>query len=661
MKRAGDYFMNKVIGLLAHVDAGKTTFAEQILYHTKCIKNFGRVDHKNSFLDSDDIEKQRGITVFSNQAVFKYNQSTYYLIDTPGHADFSPEMERSIAVMDYAILVISGVDGLQAQTEVIWNLLRKYNIPTFFFINKIDREENNMKSIMKDINVNLTDSAYLISYEDNSRIISKELMEFMADRDDALLERYIEEDYDELFWIESLKRMIKENRIFICMNGSALFDIGIDEFLEKLDFLTFTKYDSKDDLKGIVYKVRHDEQRNKLVYMKILSGSLKVKDEIEINCKDEDKKVVEKVNEIRLYNGDKFKNIDTVNPGQLVAVKGLKSAYAGCGIGKLDNYSNYNMVPALKSKVIFDKNLNPKDVLECFKILEEEDPSLRVSWNQKLQEIEISVMGTIQLEVLKEIVEKRFKIKVEFGPCKILYKETILSEAYGCGHFEPLRHYAEVHLKLDPGKRNTGIVFKSICHVDTLDINYQKLIKKHIYEREHRGILTGSPLTDIVITLVDGRSHIKHTSGGDFREATFRALRQGLENAENILLEPYYNINIKAEVNYMGRILADIKKLSGTFKAPEITNDNVVISARGPVSEFMNYTVEFMSFTKGRGRISMVFDGYDVCHNQDEVIKKISYNKDSDPEYTSSSVFCSKGQPFLVKGSEARKYMHCLK
>ncbi|WP_039658496.1 elongation factor G [Clostridium tyrobutyricum] len=645
--------MNKTIGLFAHVDAGKTTFAEQILYNTKSIRTIGRVDHKDSFLDSNSIEKERGITVFSDQAVFQYNFSTYYLIDTPGHMDFSSEMERAIEILDYAILIISAADGIQSQTEIVWQLLRSHNIPTFFFINKMDREGADIQTVIKDIKSNLTEDICFISKPIKSKKFDREIAEFIAERNDVLVEKYIEEDYEDDIWLSSFMKMIADNKVFPCMSGSALQNIGIDSFLENLDQLTFTRYNAKDKLSGFVYKIRHDEQRNKLAYIKILSGTLKIREEIAPGT--------EKISEMRIYNGMKFKNVDRAAAGQLIAVKGMPSAYIGCGIGNFKGNISYKMIPTLKSKVLFDESLNSRDVLKYFNILEEEDPSLKVIWNEKLQEIQITIMGIIQIEVLKEFVHERFDMDVDFGPCEILYKETIMSSSYGCGHFEPLRHYAEVYLKLEPGQRNVGITFKSQCNVDTLGINYQKLIQKHIYAREHHGILTGSPVTDLNITLVDGRSHIKHTCGGDFREATFRAIRQGLENAQNILLEPFYRFNIKANVDYMGRILSDIQRLNGVFETPEISGNTVIIEGRGPVAALMNYSLELTSFTKGKGKISMVFDGYDICHNGEEIVKKIGYNKNSDIEYTSSSVFCSKGQPFLVEGKDVERYMHCLK
>lgn len=641
--------MNKTIGILAHVDAGKTTFSEQVLYHTKSIRIRGRVDYKNSFLDNNEIEKKRGITVFSEQGIFNYKNSTYYLVDTPGHADFSAEMERTIKVMDYAVVIINAARGIQGQTEIIWGILKKHNIPTFFFINKMDRVGADVNRVLKEIKENLTEEVFFI----DSINFSDEVIEFIAEKDEKLLEVYFNDGYKKDLWISSMKKLIKKNKIFPCMSGTALQDKGIEEFLEVFDTLSFTDYDKSEAFSGIIYKIRHDSDGNKITYIKALSGTLKVKDELEI----EDR--FEKVNEIRIYNGNKFETVHEVFAGQIFGVTGLLSSKVGFGVGKIKEKTNYALVPTLKSKVLFDEKLNPKDVLNYFKVLEEEDPSLNVVWNEKLKEIEVHIMGKIQLEVLKEVAKERFALDVDFGPCEILYKETIAKETVGYGHFEPLRHYAEVHLKLEPGERNTGIVFSSECSLENLEINYQRLVQTHIFEREHRGILTGSAVTDLKVTLVNGRAHIKHTSGGDFREATYRALRQGLESTKNILLEPYYKFKIDAGLDYMGRILSDIQKLHGSFEAPKISGNRVTVIGRGPVAEFMNYAMDITEITNGKGKISFNFDGYDICHNSEVVINKIGYNKNSDMEYTSTSVFCSKGQSYLVSGNESKAYMHC--
>ena len=642
--------MKKTIGVLAHVDAGKTTFSEQILYHTKSIRSRGRVDHKNSFLDSHDIEKERGITVFSDQAVFEIGKSKYYLIDTPGHIDFSCEMERAMGIMDYAIIVISAVEGVQSHTETVWKLLRKYKVPTFFFINKLDRTGADLENVINEIKANLTEN---ICYIESITEIKEELIEFIAERDEELLENYFNGKYNKELWIKKLRRLIKEGNIFPCFAGSALQDEGISEFLNSLEELTVTNYNENEEFSGIVYKVRHDNNGTRITFIKALSGILKVRDEI--NSGD----FKEKISGIRIYNGNKFSTVDKAVAGDIFAVTGLTSLNVGDGVGALKEKLKFNMIPTLMSSVIFDKTCNAKEILGYFRILEAEDPALNVTWNETLQEIHVHIMGKIQLEVLKEVILERFKFNVDFGPCEIIYKETINNIVNGYGHFEPLKHYAEVHLKLEGISRGSGIIFENKCHTDNLTTGHQNLIKTHLFERKHNGILTGSEITDIKVTLLTGRAHNKHTEGGDFREATFRALRQGLEKADNILLEPFYKFTIDVELEYMGRVLSDIQRLYGTFNSPETSLNKVRITGRGPVSTFMNYSMELIAFTKGRGNINLIFDGYDICHNTQEVIEKRAYNKNADIEYSSNSVFCSKGQGFIVPWNEAEKYMHC--
>lgn len=649
--------MKKTIGILAHVDAGKTTFSEQILYHTKSIRKLGRVDHKTSFLDNSDIEKERGITIFSDQGIFEIGDSIYYLLDTPGHVDFSTEMERALSVLDYAVLLISGVEGIQGHTETLWNLLKKYKVPTIFFINKLDRTGANLKEVIEEIENNLTKDIIYISSLNN---IDEELIEFISDRNDELLERYLEGKYEENLWIEDLKNLIKERRVFPCLGGSALLDDGIEEFLEVFDKITYSEYENYKEkaFSGRVYKIKYDNNGTRMTYIKALEGALNVRDETTYFY---DKKITEKISSIKLVNGSKFINVDRVEAGDIFAVTGLTSAMPGDGIGKILDKVNFNMAPTIKSKVIFDERHNVKDILRYFKILESEDPALNIIWNESLKEIQVSIMGKIQLEILKQILLERFNLDIDFGPCEIMYKETINNESYGYGHFEPLKHYAEVHLKLEPNKRGEGITFENKCHTDNLSVGHQNLIRTHIFERNHNGILTGSPITDIKITLLTGRAHNKHTEGGDFREATYRALRQGLEKAENILLEPYYKFKIIIEPEYIGRVLSDIQRLKGKFNPPEMNINRVIITGRGPVATFMNYIEEILTFTKGRGNISLSYDGYDICHNSEDVVTKKKYNKNADIEYTFSSVFCAKGSGFIVKWDEVEKYLHCEK
>lgn len=646
--------MHKTIGILAHVDAGKTTFTEQLLYHTKGIRKRGRVDHKDTFLDSHAIEKERGITVFADQATTSYNNSIYTIIDTPGHIDFSPEMERAIQVMDYAIILISAVDGIEGHTETVWQLLRKHQIPTFFFINKMDREGTNLEQVMHEMHANLSQDICDLSTSLNEGIMQENLVEFIAERDDNLFEQYMDTGYNETTWLETFKSMIYANKVFPCFNGSALKDIGIVDIIEKVDKLTTTSYNSQGDFAARVYKIRHDESGNRVTFLKLLSGTLKVRDEVTYG------KVTEKITQIRVYSGNKFKAIDFARAGELIAVTGLSDASVGDGIGKLQEKATFDLIPTLKSKVIFNEAIHVKELLRCFQMLDTEDPSLRVFWDEHVLEIQVHVMGTIQLEVLQQVVSERFQFDVTFGEPKILYKETIEATVIGYGHFEPLKHYAEVHLKIEPSERNSGISFANECHPNDLSIGNQNLVRNHLFEQDHHGLLTGSALTDVKITLLTGRGHNEHTSGGDFREATYRALRQGLEQASNVLLEPYYDYKIKVALDHIGRVLSDIQQAYGSFDPPETVDDKVIVQGKVPVATFMNYSRTLASYTNGKGMIRLQFDGYDTCHNADQVMKEIGYNKEADPKYTSTSIFCIHGKGYKVPWHEAKAAMHCL-
>ena len=648
--------MKKTFGIFAHVDAGKTTFSEQILYYTKSIRKKGRVDYKEAFLDSQKVEKERGITVFSDVGTFSYDGDTYYLIDTPGHIDFSPEMERTLSILDYAILVVSAVEGIQGHTETLWNLLKNRKIPTFIFINKIDRVGADVNKVYQQLKRRFSEDICLLS--NNSLMnLSDEEIEFIAGKDEELLNLYFEDNYNNQLWINKLKFLVKERQIFVASSGSALLDQGVREFLDIFNKLTMTNYELADIFTGKVFKIRYDEKGTRITYIKALSGLLKVKDELVYNHNGEE--IREKVNEIRAYNGVKYEIKDVASAGDVFAVTGISNMKAGMGIGIED--STEEMIPTLTAKVLYDSTVNIKEVLKYLKILESEEKTLNVQYDEILKEMHINVMGKIQLEVLKEIIQERFNLNVEFDKPEILYKETIGNEVNGYGHFEPLRHYAEVHLKLLPGERGEGIVFENRCHNDYLTPGQQNLIKTHIFEKKHRGILTGSEIDDIKVILITGRAHIKHTEGGDFREATKRALRQGLDSAENILLEPYYDFKIEVDNQLLGRVLSDVQKMNGTFNEQQSVGDRVIITGRGPVATFMDYSLEFQALSKGKGGLSLMYGGYDVCHNAEEVIERIGYNKDADPEYTSSSIFCAKGVGYSVKGDEVVNYMHCLK
>ncbi|MBK3496447.1 TetM/TetW/TetO/TetS family tetracycline resistance ribosomal protection protein [Viridibacillus sp. YIM B01967] len=646
--------MYKTIGILAHVDAGKTTFSEQLLYHTNSIRQRGRVDHKDAFLDNHAIERERGITVFAEQGMITYNNSTYTIIDTPGHVDFSPEMERAIQVMDYAILIISAVDGVEGHTETVWQLLRKHKIPTFFFLNKTDREGVNIQTTLNEIRTNLTEDVCDITNALHDGLMQEELIEFIAERDEGLLEQYMASGYNKEIWLESFKKSISKNEIFPCASGSALKDLGVFAFFEKLDQFTETIYEDNSDFAARVYKIRHDDNDQRVTFMKCLSGSLQVRDEVDYGD------ITEKITQIRLYNGNKFTTVNQVQAGELFAVTGLSGAAIGDGLGVLREKAMFELIPTLKSKVIFDAKIHVKEMLRCFKILDAEDPSLHVFWDEHVQEIHVHVMGVIQLEVLEQIVQERFAFHVTFGEPKILYKETIALSVTGYGHFEPLRHYAEVHLQIEPAKRGSGITFENKCHADHLSVGNQNLIRHHIFDRNHHGLLTGSTVTDVKIALLTGRANNEHTSGGDFREATHRALRQGLEQADNILLEPYYDFKIKVDLDHIGRVMSDVKQAYGQFTPPENVGDKVIIKGRVPVATFMNYSTTFAAFTNGKGALTLNFGGYDVCHNPEQVMEEVGYDKNADPEYTSTSIFCAKGKGYSVPWEEAEAAMHCL-
>jgi len=651
--------MKKTIGILAHVDAGKTTFSEQILFHTNSIRQRGRVDHKDSFLDSHELEKQRGITIFADQGSFTYKDSTYYIIDNPGHVDFSPEMERSIQVMDYAIVIISSVEGVQGHTETVWQLLQKHHIPTFFFINKIDRVGADVNRVINEIQSELGANVCNLSDSLNKGIMSEDLIEYLAEQDDQLFDHYMEYGYEQSLWLEAMKKLIRDNCIYPCAVGSALQDIGVREFLDQLDELTYTNYPTEEPFSGRVYKIRHDENGTRLTFIKALSGKLQVRDELSyFNGNDT---VKEKVTQIRAYNGQKFNIVQEASAGELFAVVGLSEATVGDGVGLLTEKVQYDMIPTLRSKVIINSKMHMKEALRCFRLLDAEDPSLHVTWEERTQQIHIHVMGTIQLEVLKQLIKDRFQFDVSFANPEIIYKETIETKVTGYGHFEPLGHYAEVHLALEPGDRNSGITFENKCHANDITIGNQNLVRHHLFEREHNGILTGSAITDIKVTLLTGRAHNKHTSGGDFREATLRALRQGLEKAENRLLEPYYIFKIKVDLDSIGKVLSDVQQAHGQFEAPTTEGNKAIVTGKVPVATFMNYSLEFASFTHGRGVLNLTFGGYDFCHNEAEIITKYGYDKNTDPEYSSSSIFCSKGQGYTVTWDEVESKMHCLK
>ena len=627
------------IGLVAHVDAGKTTLSEALLYRTGTIRKWGRVDHGDAFLDTDRQEKERGITIFSKEAELKYGSTVFTLLDTPGHVDFSAEMERTLQVLDYAVLVINGREGVQGHTATLWKLAEKYGIPLFIFINKTDLEGVKRDDVMDELRERLDQRCVAFDIDHDGQ-----WMEQAAMCDEALLEELLDTG---TIADDSLRGAIAERKIFPCYFGSALKLEGIDGLLEGLSgYSTEKQYGS--DFGARIYKISRDEKGARLTHMKITGGTLRVKDEIGR----------EKVEQIRIYSGGKFRSVDEAKSGDVCAVTGLKTTYAGQGLGAERDAGEPVLESVLTYKVELPGGVDAHRALEMLKLLEEEDPQLKVVWNGQLQEIHMQLMGQVQIEILRNIIADRFGFDVEFGQGAIAYKETIAAPVFGAGHFEPLRHYAEVHLLLEPAPRGSGLTLDTRCSEDVLDRNWQRLILTHLAEREHPGALTGSPITDMKITLLAGRSHLKHTEGGDFRQATYRALRQGLRKAESILLEPWYEFRLEVPQGSAGRAMGDIQRMNGALEEPETAGENVVLSGRAPVSEMKDYGIEVASYTKGYGHLSCSLWGYEQCHRQEEVVEEIGYDIDGDVENTADSVFCTHGAGVVVKWDEADEMMH---
>lgn len=637
---------NIVIGILAHVDSGKTTLSESMLYKCKSIRKLGRVDNGDTSLDTNEIEKNRGITVFSKQAKLTYKNTNLYLLDTPGHIDFSAEMERTLSVLDYAILVISGIDGIQNHTETLWNLLNVYNIPTFIFINKMDLDISDKDSVFSQLKTTFSNHCIDFSNIDLS-------MEEIAMSDETIMEKFLE---SETISDSDISFLIKERKLFPCIFGSALKEQGVDELLSIIDKYTIQPTYSN-TFGAKVYKISHDEQGGRLTFLKVTGGNLKPKDNITIIDKDGETSV-EKINQIRVYTGEKFSSEQVVESGTICAVTGLSKTYSGQGLGTENNLEQKLSQPIFTYKVnILDKT-DAFTTLAKFRILEQEDPQLNIIWNEQLAEIHVSLMGEIQLEVLKYIFKERFGIDIDFDHGSVVYKETIKNTVEGVGHFEPLRHYAEVHLLLEKGEQGSGLIFDTLCSEDKLDKNWQRLIFTHLAEKQHIGVLTGSPITDMKITLVSGKAHIKHTEGGDFRQATYRAVRQGLMQAESILLEPWYDFTITVQTEHIGRVMTDIQKMSGNFDAPIMNGDTSTLKGDIPVIELNNYKQEFINFTRGKGKMNCVFKGYFECHNTAQVISEIGYDAESDIENTADSVFCPHASATVVKWYDVKEKMH---
>lgn len=631
------------VGILAHVDSGKTTLSEALMYLSGNIKKLGRVDHKNAFLDTFTLERERGITIFSKLAVLKYKDIEITLLDTPGHVDFSAETERTLQVLDYAILVVSATDGVQSHTKTLWKLLKKYNVPCFIFVNKTDLTELGSAALLEKLKLDLSDNCVDFTSEGD------DFLENIALCDDNLLIKYEENKLTKTDIISA----VKARKVFPCMFGSALKLEGVESFLDCFySYASIPEYGDKFGAK--VYKISEDKNKTRLTFLKVTGGTLNVKD-IPESPKNSDG---EKVNQIRIYSGEKFTPVNLAEAGTVCAVTGLNFTLSGDGLGAEKNTSSPVLEPVLTYRVELVDGTDAHVALDKLRILENEDPQLGVVWNERLSEIQIQIMGDIQLEVLKSIISERFGFNVEFGQGNIIYKETIKSTVEGVGHFEPLRHYAEVHLLLQPRKRDSGLVFKTECKEDLLDKNWQRLILTHLYEKTHVGVLTGSPITDMEITLVSGKAHPKHTEGGDFRQATYRAVRQGLRCTESILLEPVYEFTLEVPSENIGRAMSDIQRMYGTFDQPEIKGELSSISGTAPVSTMRGYNTELLQYTHGQGKLTLNLKGYEPCHNADEVIEKFGYNPDKDTENTCDSVFCSHGAGHIVKWNEVKNHMH---
>lgn len=640
-----------VTGIVAHVDAGKTTLSESILYQTGSIRKLGRVDTKDAFLDTNELERARGITIFSKQAIVKYGDTELTLLDTPGHVDFSAEMERTLQTLDYAILVVSGADGVQGHTLTLWTLLRKYKVPAFIFVNKMDQKGTSKQNSLIELKKKLDESCIDFGEEG-----TEEFYEELAVCDEELLSEYMEQGSIEK---ESIKQYIAKRKIFPCFFGSALKLTGVDDFLKGFnDYTQEPMYGN--EFGARVFKITRDEQGNRLTHMKITGGSLKAKMLLTNKTAKTDEQDVweEKVNQIRIYSGEKFDAVPEAQAGCVCAVTGLTKTKPGEGFGIEGGTWNPVLEPVLGYKLILPDGCDPAMMLPKLRQLEEEVPELHIVWDEFLQEIRVQIMGEVQTEILKTIIKQRFNVDVEFGTGKILYKETIEDVVEGVGHFEPLRHYAEVHLLLEPLERGSGMRFEADCSEDILDRNWQRLVMTHLLEKEHKGVLTGSAITDMKITLVTGRAHQKHTEGGDFRQATYRAVRQGLKQAKSVLLEPYYEFELEVPQHMVGRAMTDVDKMFGTCEITSSEGDMTVITGEAPVATMWEYPKEVIAYTKGQGKLTCSLKGYGKCHNEQEVIDQIGYDSESDFVNPTSSVFCTHGSGFIVEWDQVKEYMH---
>lgn len=656
-----------VTGILAHVDAGKTTLSEALLYATGNVRKLGRVDHGDAFLDTNTMERQRGITIFTEPAIVTTPNLTLTLLDTPGHVDFSAEMERTLAVLDYAILVISGADGIQGHTETLWRLLKRYNVPTFIFINKMDAPAADKTKLLNQLKKRFSDGCidFTGAHDDNAALA--DVMEDIAMQSETAMESYLE---SETIPDETIREMIADRALFPCFFGSALKMDGIDEFIAGFErYVREPEYDS--EFGAHIYKVSHDAQGNRLTWLKVTGGEFKAKTMLSGTARvgtdlgeskiDDDGMWHEKADQVRVYSGAKFTTVDSVVAGTVCAVTGLTRTFPGAGLGKESDGVNPVLQPVL-TYTLLPGECDIHACLVALRELEDEDPLLHVVWQSHLEEVHLQLMGAVQLEVIQQMMHDRFGLDVSFGPGGILYKETIAHPVEGVGHFEPLRHYAETHVLLEPLPAGSGMRFASVCSEDVLDRNWQRLILQHCQEREHLGVLTGSPITDMKITLLIGRAHLKHTEGGDFRQATYRAIRQGLmeakERGDCRLLEPWYGFRLEVPQDMVGHAMADIQRMSGSFDTPSGDGEYMVLEGEAPVAQMRDYAMDVNAYTHGRGHLSCVFAGYRPCHNVDEVIEQSAYDPESDLENTPDSVFCAHGAGYPVKWYKVPEFMH---
>ncbi len=656
-----------VTGILAHVDAGKTTLSEALLYTTGNVRKLGRVDHGDAFLDTNTMERQRGITIFTEPAIIATPNLTLTLLDTPGHVDFSAEMERTLTVLDYAILVISGADGIQGHTETLWRLLKRYNVPTFIFINKMDAPAADKTKLLNQLKKRFSDGCidFTGAHDDNAALA--DVMEDIAMQSETAMELYLESG---TIQDETIREMIANRVLFPCFFGSALKMDGIDEFVAGFErYVREPEYDS--EFGARIYKVSHDAQGNRLTWLKVTGGEFKAKTMLSGTARvgadlgeskiDDDGMWHEKADQVRVYSGAKFTTVDSVVAGTVCAVTGLTRTFPGAGLGKEPDGVNPVLQPVL-TYTLLPGECDIHACLVALRELEDEDPLLHVVWQPHLEEVHLQLMGAVQLEVIQQMMHDRFGLDVSFGPGGILYKETIAHPVEGVGHFEPLRHYAETHVLLEPLPAGIGMRFASVCSEDVLDRNWQRLILQHCREREHLGVLTGSPITDMKITLLVGRAHLKHTEGGDFRQATYRAIRQGLmeakERGDCRLLEPWYGFRLEVPQDMVGHAMADIQRMSGSFDTPSGDGEYMVLEGEAPVAQMRDYAMDVNAYTHGRGHLSCVFAGYRPCHNADEVIEQSAYEPESDLENTPDSVFCAHGAGYPVKWYKVPEFMH---